>query len=408
MIAAALAASLGAALFAACVLPAARFEGYACDGTHACASGYACADGVCVTACSTASDCTEGLTCNAGACREGPAQDAGPRDGGPDEDAGPDVDAGPDQDAGQGVDAGPSDLCFSDPPFCAAADLVVTVCPQAPCPPGRTAASLQGAVNMLVDGEVVVFVPGELSIGEVTVDEGSVTIVGEDGTRLNDLTVEGAAQARLVRVTTYDPIRLYETATLTIEDSRVGFEQNCLVAQSGTTLVVRRSAFFACQKGAIITTGAATIENSFFTANGQIGGGANGSSLGGVRMDGPAEGNVFRFNTLAGNRANTAPAADCGDSATRLEHSIFFNNDGENGSTPDVLGCKIVGSLVDFTAPPDAGNLEGDPELLDGGFHIAPTSPALDQAIGGTLGDDIDGEVRPQGAARDLGADEAG
>jgi hypothetical protein len=57
-------------------------------------------------------------------------------------------------------------------------------------------------------------------------------------------------------------------------------------------------------------------------------------------------------------------------------------------------------SLYDDVAPNN-----GDPGLLFGDYHILPGSDAHNTAAGG-LGDDFEGDARPQGANFDIGADE--
>lgn len=51
--------------------------------------------------------------------------------------------------------------------------------------------------------------------------------------------------------------------------------------------------------------------------------------------------------------------------------------------------------------------LLADP-LLDAGFHLLLGSPAINAAIPSDIAIDIDGQIRPMGAAPDLGADEFG
>jgi hypothetical protein len=56
------------------------------------------------------------------------------------------------------------------------------------------------------------------------------------------------------------------------------------------------------------------------------------------------------------------------------------------------------------------GNLSSDPLFVDpvhNNFHLQLASPARDAADpAATLAVDLDGDARPQGAGRDMGADE--
>jgi hypothetical protein len=54
-----------------------------------------------------------------------------------------------------------------------------------------------------------------------------------------------------------------------------------------------------------------------------------------------------------------------------------------------------------------SNNYTGDPVFIDSKYHIGLASAALDRGINTGVTIDIDGELRPQGVAPDLGADEA-
>lgn len=89
-----------------------------------------------------------------------------------------------------------------------------------------------------------------------------------------------------------------------------------------------------------------------------------------------------------------------------LQRPLFANNvhdtnDGISGGfnlPPGSFTQANVLTAADaqFVAP---GNPTND-------YHLQPTSPARDQALGSTLADDVDGEARPSGAQADIGADE--
>jgi hypothetical protein len=51
-------------------------------------------------------------------------------------------------------------------------------------------------------------------------------------------------------------------------------------------------------------------------------------------------------------------------------------------------------------------DFHGSPAFGSDGFHITSISAAIDRAVGGGVGSDIDGNVRPHGAGFDVGADE--
>lgn len=60
------------------------------------------------------------------------------------------------------------------------------------------------------------------------------------------------------------------------------------------------------------------------------------------------------------------------------------------------MDTVITATSVGFTSP-------GAPDY---DYHVLPTSPAVDKAIGSTTNDDIDAQSRPYGHASDIGADE--
>ena len=101
-------------------------------------------------------------------------------------------------------------------------------------------------------------------------------------------------------------------------------------------------------------------------------------------------------------------AARCASAAHTLVSVLSWDNAGSSTGEQDFTGCSLTYSNVEYVAV-DAGALSEDPLFVDGGFHIDPGSPCVDRGYpdAGVIVD-FDGEVRPLGAAPDIGADEAG
>ncbi|MFN2225136.1 MAG: choice-of-anchor Q domain-containing protein, partial [Anaerolineae bacterium] len=96
---------------------------------------------------------------------------------------------------------------------------------------------------------------------------------------------------------------------------------------------------------------------------------------------------VWQGNTLNLNRSLFAA------------NSKNTNADGSPGGTPGTitgLTSCLESDSAGFVAPGAPGH----------DYHLLSTSPAIDQAVGSTMDEDIDGEARPQDQAPDIGADE--
>jgi len=91
-----------------------------------------------------------------------------------------------------------------------------------------------------------------------------------------------------------------------------------------------------------------------------------------------------------------------------MTSNIVVNNAGPT----QVSGGACVWTYSDIAPGPvsGAGNLSSDPLFVDpvhNNFHLQLASPARDAADpAATLAVDLDGDARPQGAGRDMGADE--
>lgn len=113
---------------------------------------------------------------------------------------------------------------------------------------------------------------------------------------------------------------------------------------------------------------------------------------------------VFRFNTIVDASPPSGEAVAC-STTIALESSIFAVDDTTDALSND---CSATYSLFLDDPPDGTGNVMGDPAFVAAGdLHIGPTSAARDAANPApTSSRDIDGELRPLGSGRDIGADE--
>jgi len=201
---------------------------------------------------------------------------------------------------------------------------------------------------------------------------------------------------------------------VTISRSTVSGNGGLGISASGGTLTVSRSNVDANTGGGIsISDAQFGITNSFITRNG-----SGTTILGGVRIDGitVAGTHVLDFNTISANLGpatiNTGVA--CGTVLVPLTFSsniiyanIVSGGGVQVGGSPN---CVTTYSDVGPDAQAGAGNINMDPMFVSppqSNFHLMSASPAKDVADpAATLAADFDGDVRPQGTRRDMGADE--
>jgi hypothetical protein len=151
------------------------------------------------------------------------------------------------------------------------------------------------------------------------------------------------------------------------------------------------------------------VENNIIVKNG----GPNGQ--GGVSINGVGGlgRRVFAFNTVSQNSGpfGEVSGVRCDPSfgvALAMTSNVVVNNAGP----AEVVGSACVWTHSDiFPFPvPGTGNLTSDPLFVDpahNNFHLQLASPVRDAADpAATLAIDIDGDARPQGGGRDMGADE--
>jgi hypothetical protein len=181
-----------------------------------------------------------------------------------------------------------------------------------------------------------------------------------------------------------------EASTLTARRYEAFSSQYGILADYTSTLDVDRSYVHQNTSSGLAAGGHYTIVNSILAKNGI-----------GFIPYGTANSGTLDFLTFASQTSTVISSTH----AITANDSIFSMN-----IDPPSPAVAITYSLFDGTAPAGTGNLSGAPAFIDangGDFHIGATSLAIDRADpASTMDHDYDGDTRPHGSARDMGADE--
>jgi hypothetical protein len=203
--------------------------------------------------------------------------------------------------------------------------------------------------------------------------------------------------------------------SLTISQSTVSANSgggiSMVVVSGNGAITLTQSTILGNTGGGISISGAEfDITNSIIAKNGSatsIFGGVKIDSIGGIGI------RRFDFNTVAENQATglNTPGVLCSAIATELPftNSIVYGT----GTVIQVEGPNCSWSYSDIgpTGATGTGNINALPMFISpslDNFHLQSGSPAKDMAnpVESMVTSDIDGDERPQGAARDMGADE--
>lgn len=241
--------------------------------------------------------------------------------------------------------------------------------------------------------------------GTIAIDNQNVTILADPG-------------AKIVRTSNGIVLEVKGTSTVTIYDLEIsggsGAQGIGISMPAGNTAVLTLSRVRVSGNaggGIAISGGEFDITNSFIVSNG-----GTASSFGGVQFNSTNAGmRRFEFNTVSANNAlggNTTGVvcALVGVPMTFSNNIVFDNQIGAGRTQVGGNNCSWSYSDIGPDTVTGTGNINQDPLFIapaQGNFHIAPTSPAKDAADpAAALSFDVDGEARPQGARRDMGADE--
>ena len=132
------------------------------------------------------------------------------------------------------------------------------------------------------------------------------------------------------------------------------------------------------------------------------------SSGGGIRCDEDASPTITNC-TISGNRSESGGGAiSSSDSFPSIMNCILWGDAAPSGpeiyassGTPMVTYSDVQGGW------PGEGNIDADPLWIGtGDYHLTAGSPCIDAGTDAGVYTDSDGDVRPQGASFDMGADE--
>jgi hypothetical protein len=178
----------------------------------------------------------------------------------------------------------------------------------------------------------------------------------------------------------------------------------------GGTLRVSRSTISNNNKGGISASGGVTfdITNCFIFWNGD-----DTADIGGVSLTGtPVGASVFSFNTVVDNRIRNTDFSAGGvlcdipsfDASNNIIVRNFRNNmSGQSNSNTAGQCMQLTSTVMSAVSPLKFVSPDSTPY----NYHLKQGSSAIDQATTpSTLAVDIDDDFRPQGNARDQGADE--
>lgn len=262
----------------------------------------------------------------------------------------------------------------------------------------------------------------------VTIDNGRVvTFLAEPGAKLvrtnigSLLRVEDSAQLHVYDLEisgalgTNVGISIPVGSTARVTLTRVKVLNNAgggISASGGEQLTVMQSTISGNAGGGVLVSATPfDITNNFIVGNG-----GTMASFGGVRFDQTNTGTRrFEFNTVTENvgMAGFAIGVVCtlvGQPVTFSNNIVYDNQVGGGRTQVGGANCAWTYSDIGPDTVAGTGNINAPPmfvDLMRSDFHLQPGSPARDAADpAAQLAIDIDGDPRPQGARRDMGADE--
>jgi hypothetical protein len=289
-----------------------------------------------------------------------------------------------------------------------------------------TAATACGAIlTALGTGRPVIRVSGTLT-ENVAINTGTITLIGDDdgSTKIGStvavstlLTVTGSSTSVAVRNLSFVGVAnnaygiamvvsdLSHPPSLELDHVNVTGTGGAGISSTGGTLVIDRANIaHNATYGLNLSSTTFHVKNVFVTDNGTL-----NATYAGLNLAGG--GGTIEFATIVNNfGANDGNSRGlvCGgtNGTTTVDSSLLQGNIGPQfGGT----GCSFnYSNFFPDTAPSGMGNVHMQVTFAGSNdYHLATGSPMKDIANPASMVvDDVDGNSRPQGAVRDIGADE--
>lgn len=182
------------------------------------------------------------------------------------------------------------------------------------------------------------------------------------------------------------------------------------ISAASGMLTIAQSTVSGNAGGGISISGAQfDITNTFVVKNGSATSALGGALFSQITTPGTHR---FEFNTVSQNQASTGitPGVLCSVISMPLTFSSSIVYGNSTGMQVEGSNCSWTYSDIGPMTAAGTGNIGSDPMFVGAAqdnFHVMASSPTKSAAVpGATLANDVDGDVRPQGAARDIGADE--
>jgi hypothetical protein len=259
----------------------------------------------------------------------------------------------------------------------------------------------------------------------VTVDNKNVAFLADPGAQLTrtsngillevkgtsrleiyDLEVTGASGGAGIGIS----LPAGNTASLTLRRAKITNNTAGGISASGGSLAVSQSIISGNQGGGIsVMNGAFDITNCFIYRNGSS---TPGTTVGGVALVSTPVNNRLEFNTIVDNEIANSTTSSGGVSCDIAGFSASNNIIARNfvNRMSSAVNANTIGQCAHLSSRVTAdvtGLLFVSPEILPLNYRLTSGSSAIDQATtGSSIAVDADGDSRPQGAQKDIGADE--